>query len=329
MEAIPLISVIVPVYQVESYLDRCICSIVEQTYENLEILLVDDGSTDRSGEICDVWAERDSRIRVIHKENGGLSDARNTGMAEATGELLGFVDSDDWIEANMYQLLYTRLAESDSDMAACGVIMDYEDGCPSRMLTGPGEMVLDTEDALWGLIAYTRIQQPVWYKLYKTEQIKDIPFPAGKCHEDAFWTYQAIARAKKVCVFDTPCYHYLQRGGSIMGSKFSLKRLDALEAELEMLRFVEEKYPHLLPQSVVEAYYGYITLMRAGLRSLQGKDLEVLRHKIKDAVSQTGKPILSGELTYKSRALLWMASRGSLEGTCRLLNFLQDIHILT
>ena len=143
MENLPLISVIVPVYKVEAYLDKCISSIVGQTYRNLEIILVDDGSPDNCGAICDAWAEQDSRIKVIHKENGGLSDARNAGMSAATGELLGFVDSDDHISPEMYQLLYERMIADNSDISACGVEMVFENGLPSRPLTKPGTCILD------------------------------------------------------------------------------------------------------------------------------------------------------------------------------------------
>lgn len=329
MEALPLISVIIPVYQVEAYLDKCIRSVAEQSYTNLEIILVEDGSPDRCGEICDEWAARDSRIQVIHKKNGGLSDARNAGMACATGQLMGFVDSDDWIEPDMFQLLYTHMAESDSDIAACGVVMEYEDKTPPKMMTQPGEVVLNTQDALMELISYNRLQQPVCYKLYRTEYIKNIPFPVGKCHEDAFWSYQAVARAKRVCVFDTPCYHYLQRRGSIMGQSFSLKRLDAVDAELEMLRFLENNFPELCQMSVEEAYRFYLSIMQAGLRNLKSDDLQILRNRMKKAIEQTGKPKLSRELSLKRRGMLWLASRVSLEAVCRFLNFLQDIHVIT
>ena len=133
-----LISVIVPVFKVDPYLDRCVESIVNQTYRNLEIILVDDGSPDSCGAMCDAWAEKDRRIKVIHKKNGGLSDARNAGLDIATGTLIGFVDSDDFIRSDMYLLLMERLMEDGSDIAACGVEMVFEDGTPSRMLTPSG-----------------------------------------------------------------------------------------------------------------------------------------------------------------------------------------------
>ena len=124
-----LISVVVPIYRVEPYLDKCISSIVNQSYRNLEIILVDDGSPDNCPAMCDAWAERDSRIKVIHKPNGGLSDARNAGMAIASGELLGFVDSDNRISPNMYQILYDRMDHDDSDMAAAMIILKFKITC--------------------------------------------------------------------------------------------------------------------------------------------------------------------------------------------------------
>ena len=241
----PLISVIVPVYKVEAYLDRCVQSIVDQTYQNLEIILVDDGSPDHCPAMCDAWAAKDNRIKVIHKENGGLSDARNAGMAVAGGAYIGFIDSDDYIASRMYQLLYERMNQDGSDIAACGVEMVFEDGSPTQTLTHTGSCVLSKEDAMEEVIRESRLKQPVWYKLYKAALIHDIPFPVGKYHEDIFWTWQAVARAEKVSVLDTPCYYYVQRSGSIMAERYSPRRLDAIEAKQQRLAFLEKAYPQL------------------------------------------------------------------------------------
>ena len=164
-----LISIVVPVYKVEPYLDKCISSIVNQTYKNLEIILVDDGSPDNCPAMCDAWAEKDNRIRVIHKPNGGLSDARNAGMYVATGELMAFVDSDDWIAPDMYEQLYRRLTEDGSDIAACGVQMVWGDNTLPRMLTRPGNRILSRDEAMQAIIEETWLKQPVWYKLYKSK----------------------------------------------------------------------------------------------------------------------------------------------------------------
>ncbi|MBR5279197.1 MAG: glycosyltransferase, partial [Clostridia bacterium] len=240
-----LISVIVPVYKVEKYLNKCVESIVNQTYKNLEIILVDDGSPDNCPAMCDSWAEKDTRIKVVHKPNGGLSDARNAGMAVATGEYIAFVDSDDWAETDFIQRLYDSIIDNNSDISACGVKMVWEDNTESRNLTQNGDCVLDNTSAMEAVIKETAIKQPVWYKLYKSALIKNIPFPVGKYHEDVFWTYQAVARASTVSVFETPLYNYLQRGGSIMGEEYSLKRLDGIEAAGQRCEFINKNYPNL------------------------------------------------------------------------------------
>ena len=278
----PLISVIVPVYQVEEYLDRCVQSIVNQTYKNLEIILVDDGSPDNCGVMCDAWAEKDSRIKVIHKKNGGLSDARNAGMAVATGSFLGFVDSDDYIAPEMYELLHNRIVADGSDIAACGVEMVWEDGTENRMLTQQGNRILDTRAAMEAVIEESGLKQPVWYKLYKTELVKDILFPVGKYHEDVFWTWQAVAGAEKVSIFDTPCYFYLQRSSSIMGEKYSLKRLDGLEAKCQRHRGIVEKMPELSMKTLCSIWYGCLYHGQCALRDLQAQERKAVMDKLKE-----------------------------------------------
>lgn len=318
MENLPLISVIVPVYKVEAYLDKCISSIMNQTYQNLEIILVDDGSPDRCGAMCDEWAERDGRIRVIHKENGGLSDARNAGMAAATGELMGFVDSDDWISPEMYQLLYENMQENDSDIAACGVEMVWEDGSPSRMLTRPGRCVLNSQEAMRAIIEESALKQPVWYKLYKTELIRAIPFEVGKYHEDVFWSYQAIGKAGCVSVMDTPCYHYVQRKGSIMGEGFSMRRLDALDAKLLRLEYVKDHYPALTGLAKRELFMFCLWAAQMSAKHVSGaeksacnKKIRCVWNRVKDAPAQTVKEVV------------WLTmARISFDGTAMLRTML-------
>ena len=269
MSDTPLISVIVPVYGVEAYLDRCVESIVGQTYKNLQIILVDDGSPDHCPAMCDAWAEKDHRVQVMHKKNGGLSDARNAGMAIAAGTLMAFVDGDDYIRSDMYQLLYQNMLENRSDISACGVEMVWDDGTASRMLTKSGCCIMNTQEAMQAVIDESWLKQPVWYKLYKTALIRDIPFPVGKYHEDVFWTWQVIARANQVSVFDTPCYYYVQRSGSIMGENYSLKRLDALEAAEQRCRFVSDRYPDLAglaqAQLIGSCMYHYQLILKNGV----------------------------------------------------------------
>lgn len=319
MEKRSLISVIVPVYKVEQYIDRCVQSIVDQTWKNLEIILVDDGSPDGCARMCDEWARRDARIRVIHKENGGLSDARNAGMAAATGESIGFVDGDDWIEPDMYRLLVEQMERTQSDIAACGVEMVWEDGTPPRRLTKAGGCVLEAEEAMRAVIEESWIQAPVWYKLYRTELVRSIPFPVGKCHEDVFWTYQAVGRAKRVVVFDTLCYHYLQRAGSIMDEGFSLKRLDALEGKLLRLRYIQECYPDMVTDATTDLCFFCFWLAQKVLKSMEGDQ----REKGLQKTHQVWKQLRDARpRTFKE--WVWMTlGRISFLGTALLRNWLR------
>lgn len=315
----PILSVIVPVYRVEAFLDRCVQSIAAQTYRNLEIILVDDGSPDNCPALCDAWAEKDNRIKVVHKKNGGLSDARNAGMAAASGELMGFVDSDDWIAPDMYQHLYDLLNADGSDISACGVEMVWEDGTPSRSLTKAGCCVLNHEEAMQAIIRESWLKQPVWYKLYKTTLIRDIPFPVGKYHEDVFWSYQAVARAQRVSVSDRIGYYYVQRSGSIMGEGYSLKRLDAVEAKSQRLEFIRQKYPALVPVCETDLFYTCLYHGQMAIKHLdqtQAKQgLDFLKEKIPALRFRTY------HLPLKSRC--WKAlSKISLITTCRIRSML-------
>lgn len=300
------ISAIVPVYKVEAFLDRCVQSIADQSYKNLEIILVDDGSPDNCPAICDAWAEKDSRVKVIHKKNGGLSDARNAGMAVATGELMGFVDSDDWIAPDMYQHLHDLLDANGSDIAACGVEMIWEDGTPSRILTKSGCCVLDQEEAMRAIIEESWLKQPVWYKLYKTALIRDIPFPVGKYHEDVFWSYQAVARAQKVSVSDKTGYYYFQRSGSIMGESYSLKRLDAVEAKERRISFVHEHFPVLESPAQIDLLFTCIYHGQLAIKYLEKPERKKAFSVLEETVKQC--PMLQGnEYRMKSaKHRFWM-----------------------
>lgn len=265
MDTSPLISVIVPVYKVEPYLDRCVKSIADQIYSNLEIILVDDGSPDNCPAMCDAWAEKDVRIRVIHRENGGLSDARNAGMAAAKGEYIGFVDSDDHIAPEMYERLLEAMERDGSDIAACAVEMVWEDGTESCLLTVQQNAVLCRQEAQEALLTETLLKQPVWYKLYRWDTIRDIPFEVGKFHEDVFWSYQAVGNAGRVSIIDYIGYFYTQRSGSIMGEEYSLKRLDAVEAKVRRQEYLEREMPELAAQGRIDLaatciYHGQMAL---------------------------------------------------------------------
>lgn len=240
-----LISVIVPVYKVEPYLDKCIASIVNQTYKNLEIILVDDGSPDKCPEMCEAWAEKDSRIKVIHKLNGGLSDARNAGLEIAKGEYIAFVDSDDWVEKKYIEFLYQAIIQTGTEMSACQIrIIQEQEDVPDVKEQQTIIETFTTEEALYSLINGYDFRAVAWNKLYKRDFLLDEKFEVGKLHEDEFFTYRIIDKCTLLAWIDTPLYNYRQRSGSIMAT-YSVRHLDALEAALGRLELLKNKYPKL------------------------------------------------------------------------------------
>lgn len=235
------ISIIVPVYKVEEYLDRCIKSIINQTYNNLEIILVNDGSPDNCGNICANYALEDSRIKVIHKENGGLSDARNAGIEAATGDYLGFVDSDDYIHPQMYEILYNKLIVSEADISICKYIattkQDIDTAIPENHIQS-----YTNREALNELFTFKGPDFVIaWNKLYRKDLFSQIRYPKGKIREDEFTTYKLLYLAKKIVYSDATLYYYFQSPNSIMRKKSFKKESDYAEAMEERLLFFKNE----------------------------------------------------------------------------------------
>ncbi len=264
-----LISVIVPIYKVEKYLEKCVASIVGQTYQNLEIILIDDGSLDNCPRICDAWAEKDNRIQVIHKENGGLSDARNAGLEVATGEYISFVDSDDWIEPTFLEVLYQTMRQQKADIVSCGVSYVNEQGtCIGQKICSQPMITLSKVEALKQLVIEQEVAQTVWNKLYKKSVLEEILFEVGRHHEDDFWTYRVFDRAVKVVVIQDALYNYLQRSSSIMGTGYTLRRMDGLEARFLRMEFLQ-KYEELALFARVRILYDCMYQFQAALKYLK------------------------------------------------------------
>lgn len=236
-----LISVIVPVYKVEDFLERCVNTIRRQTYRNLEIILVDDGSPDNCGSMCDAYAAEDSRIRVIHQKNGGLSNARNSGIDSAKGAYLAFVDSDDFITEDFIEVLYHACKDTDSDIAQCKY--EYVSGNEITKAKIPGEIKeLTGKKMLLGMYEHEGAYNVVaWNKLYKRELFWEIRYPDGRIHEDEATTYRLFYIAKKAAFVQRYLYGYYTASPSITRDSFNLKRLDWAWALEERIRFYENK----------------------------------------------------------------------------------------
>lgn len=241
----PLISVIIPVYNVEKYLDVCVSSVCNQSYDNLEIILIDDGSSDRSGQICDNWENRDKRIVVIHQLNKGVSAARNSGLSIARGEYIGFVDSDDEIETEMYEKLFQKLIQSQCQMAMCAYeTIDEEGNLCKRAFEDIPESILTTEHYLELINVNVRNHCALavaWNKLYSSKILEELRFPEGTVHEDEFFLNDVLARVNKTVVLQEPLYKYRQREQSIMHISFSAKRLSYFYAVRNRLILCEEQ----------------------------------------------------------------------------------------
>ena len=250
-----IISVIVPIYNVEQMLCRCIESICNQTYKNLEIILVDDGSPDNCGDICEDYVDKDSRIKTIHKCNGGLSDARNIGIEFASGEYVCFVDSDDWLDLDMIELLYKVCVDRHADIAECSyrnIFSNYireETPCTAKIIEGDNLLALE------GMLDWEYFKPVVWNKIYKRTVIGDIRYPVGRIHEDEFTTYKYFYNAEKIVYVDVSKYNYDRtRTDSIMGKGFTENNLDACFAFRERIDFFRENHIDTLERKMNDLY---------------------------------------------------------------------------
>lgn len=273
-----LISVIVPVYKVEKELPRCVDSILRQTYPHLQIILVDDGSPDGCGAICDAYAAAHENVQVIHKENGGLSDARNAGIEHADGDYLMFIDSDDYIEPDMAEKLYRALQSADADMSICNYLHDC---APNEAQSYPNDLPI-ADGVLSGreiLAEQVFVGSGVWFiivcnKLYSKKLFDEIRFPVGKLNEDEFVFHRIMLQCERVACVHDALYHYVIRPGSIMRSDFSSRRFDAAEAaflraeELARLEFPSLAVCRTLERGIAlfKVYYASADYLDAGCR---------------------------------------------------------------
>lgn len=246
-----LISVIVPIYNVEKYINKCIDSIINQTYKNIEIILIDDGSTDSCCKICDEYEKKDNRIKVIHQENAGLSEARNAGIKVSKGEYLAFVDGDDYILEDMLQYLYDLINETNSEISVCNFIRYWGD---DKQLVeydiAREKIVLNKIQALKEILKNDLLKSFAWNKLYKKSVFEDVRYPKGMKMEDVATTYKLISNSEKIVIGKMPKYYYVQREGSILSTNSTSMYIDYYKAVLERYKFLKERYPSLKKQNV-------------------------------------------------------------------------------
>lgn len=306
------VSIIVPVYKTEKYLEKCISSIVAQTYTDLEIILVDDGSPDQCPQLCDAWAAKDSRIRVIHKENGGLCSARNAGMEIMTGEYFMFADSDDWLEPDMIAALYTMITKHQADVARCSFYFNYEaDGsqeaacCAERI-----DVCTDYNAQLSDLVITGIMSGTVWNKLYKTETLGAVRFDkADGCSEDIMFNWRALRCKIKMVCFGEAKYHYLLRENSCTHSEFDDSAFAIITAKRKIMA-VEAENQQAMP-SLIQGYIISCYAILSGIIQNQ-KCLDqhaVLRREI---LSHKKEIFFSARYSFRDKmktAVLWLAPK--------------------
>ena len=246
----PLVSIIVPIYNSANYLPKCLDSLINQTYTNIQIVLVNDGSTDNSDSVCKQYVSSDCRITYIDKENGGVSDARNYGLDNSKGEIIAFVDPDDWIELHTIEQTVKVMQVDNSDIVTFGVNYVNEDGELIRKVTAKQNECLGTEESMKEFLNYNKIKQQVWDKIYKKSIIKEIRFEKGRAIEDVFWVHKIIGEAKKVSVIASAYYYYLQRSDSVMGKGYSKKWLDILDALRQRCDYIQDRFPGLYNEAL-------------------------------------------------------------------------------
>jgi len=281
------VTIVVPVYNVEKFLRRCIDSILNQTFQDFQLVLVNDGSTDQSGQICDEYEKVSDKITVIHKENGGLSSARNAGIEVAQTPYIGFVDSDDFIEAKMYQVLHEALKVHNADIAS----VDYLEVAENQSI--PEKVNADhisydvykEKETVHQLFKNHKIHRCAWNKLYKLELFKEVRYPHGKIFEDTFTTYKLYALANKVVATDYKGYFYMQNDASITRRDFTPKNFDLLSETQRILDDMATNYPELIQYEQARLAEHYVGLVMRILNSKPNPEnkrhMDVVVKKIK------------------------------------------------
>lgn len=266
----PEVSIIVPVYKVEKYIDQCLESIKRQTFSNWECIMVNDGSPDKAGQICERFLNSDPRFKLIHKENGGLSSARNEGLAISQGRFIAFVDSDDWIDTKYIETLYNLLVQYDADIAQCGFIKEFKTFKRKKRLKFSNP-ILEGEEVAKQLLIYNRLPGFMWNKLFRKELINS-EFPVGLVYEDYYVMTSWVDNIKKVVLSPEMLYHYRMRKGSITASSEAKYQLDFMNAVKQRVDKIKKIFPDIFSADDEKLFIYRNLLERAKIISRREKD---------------------------------------------------------
>lgn len=319
-----LVSVIVPIYKVEEYLEKCLDSICSQTYRNLEIILVDDGSPDNSGAICDSWAEKDNRIIVIHQTNHGGGHARNLALDQANGEFIAFVDSDDYIAPQMIEYLVGFLNKyGNVDIVECDYA-SFSDGNYkfNEVDKTEGVKIYSSLEAMRENILDHYFRQLIWNKLYRRKVIGDIRFPVGTKIDDEFWTYQVLGNANGLLRVNNILYAYRQQPNSVMHSMGVSKRIQGIEAKCKRHEYVRVNFPQLEFESCCSLYNACVYQGQLSMKFLKAKERKNILLYLKSIIKKYPVSCIKHKnLSTKKKVWIKMTQL-SLPITCKIRNIL-------
>lgn len=317
-----LISVIIPVYKVEPFLDQCIESVINQTYKNFEVILVDDGSPDRCPQICDSWEYRDSRVHVIHQKNGGGGFARNQALSIAQGEFIAFVDSDDYISPIMFEFLINQFSD-DIDIVECNYCMTKDD---NAVFDGNSDSydfkIFSAEEAMRENINDRIFRQLIWNKMYRKSVIKNIRFPVGNKIDDEFWTYQVLGNARKLVYAGKTLYAYRQQDNSVMHMLSADHRLEAVDAKIQRHEYICREMPAIEVDSLFNLWFTCMYQGQLALRTMDKRERKNIFDKLKQVVRRY--PIPPQNLVVSKTQQFWLRIASiSFYWTCWIRNALK------
>ena len=294
-ESLPLISIVLPIYNIEKYLDKCMESLLEQTYPNLEILMVDDGSTDSCPLKCDQYSQKNSQIYAFHKLNGGLSDARNYGIERANGEYISFIDPDDYVEKDYIEYLYNLIVKYQTKMSLCQHFVHFDNGSIKK-LGKPGDELLDNKECIRRMMYHDIIDTSAWAKLYSRDLFQNVRYPKGKIFEDIGTTYAFMLQCDKIACGYEEKYHYIFHENSIVNGKFKRSKLDLLEMTDKMADDVEKCYPELHAALLRRRVYARLSTLN---QMLDEKEFKKEKKEILDFINKYRNDVLNDACTPK------------------------------
>lgn len=305
------VSIIVPVYNVEKYLDKCVESLVNQTYKDIEIILVDDGSPDNCGKMCDEWAKKDERVIVYHKENGGLSDARNYGIDRCTGDYIAFADSDDYVAENYIEFMFKLLEENENCKVSACDICAVRNGIESPYSDFEGTIAFNRCEAFERVLYHDLIDVAAYAKLYKREVFADVRYPVGRVYEDTYVFGDILNKTDYIVFGGEALYYYVQRDDSIVNGAFSEKRLQYIDSVERLVNAAEECDPTLKDACVRRMSHAYLSVLRYMHKC--DKQYYSLRKELRKKILETSDSVLKNSKTPKRDKLAIMSLKFGLK----------------